>query len=470
MRRLLPASLRAQLLLLILAALVMAQGLSLWLFVDERSMAVRAALGQEAAGRAANVARLLEEAPQALRPSVLRAANSPLVRFSLDGTAIVPPTSHSDVQVAAMIQSLVGTVPPPKVRVGLLQMAAIPGSAIGVPPEMLQMHRAMRNLTVTPVTMQISIELSSGEWLNVVTRFNRPPNQLAWATAASFAVTAVLIAAALWLALGRLIRPLRRLSVAADGLGRGDDVAEIAPSGPEEMRRLTIAFNRMQTRLKRFVEDRTRLLGAIGHDLRSPLTALRVRAELVEDTETRDRLVATIEEMQEMIEATLSFARGMAVSEPVRTVDIAVFTADLAAEVAETGGDVGVLPGGGPAMVLVRPNAMRRALRNLIDNALRYGTMARIHIERDATSAHILISDVGPGIENAQLERVFDPFVRLETSRSRETGGTGLGLSIVRTIIHAHGGEVSLSNGDEEGLVARITLPLAQNEDLETER
>lgn len=462
MRRLFPTSLRAQLLLLILAALVVAQGLSLWLFVDERSLAVRAALGQEAAGRAANVARLLEEAPMDLRPSILRAANSPLVRFSLDGAATVAATSHSNERSAQFIQSLVGADPAPEVRVAVRQVAPSAAPPTGVPERMMLMHQAMQNMSVTPVSMQISIAISSGEWLNVVTRFNRPPNQLAWTTAASFAVTALLIAAALWLALGRLILPIRRLADASDSLGRGEDVAELELTGPEELRRLTAAFNRMQTRLRRFVEDRTRLLGALGHDLRSPLTALRVRAEMVDDPETRERLVSTIEEMQEMVSATLSFARGMATTEPVKTVELRGLVADLVAEHAETGGAVTLAPEGADGVVRIRPLAMRRALRNLIENALRYGNLAQVAIERDAGAVHVIVRDTGPGIPAADLEKVFDPFVRLEVSRSRETGGTGLGLSIVRTIVHAHGGEVTLSNADDGGLVARVTLPLAE--------
>ncbi len=468
MRRLMPGSLRAQLVLLILTALVLAQGLSLWLFADERSLAVRAALAQEAAVRAASVAALLQEAPADLQPSILRAADSPLVRFSVGPGAAVPKGHQSADRVAREIRSLIGATPGPEVRVSLRRAArrALPPPPPDAPAAMMPMHKAMNAMRLTSVSMQISIALKDGNWLNVMTRFRRPPYQIAWSQGATFAVTAALIAAALWLALGRLIRPLRRLAGAADDFGRGQDVAEITPSGPEELRRLTIAFNDMQTRIKRFIEDRTQLLAALGHDLRSPLTALRVRAEMVDEPETRERMIATIEEMQEMVEATLSFARGIATSEPAQTVDLGRFIGDLTGEMAETGGALQFDPPAGAIPVRLRPASARRAFRNVIENALRYGEKAEISIETTPGLAHVLIEDQGPGIPQADLERVFDPFVRLETSRSRETGGMGLGLSIVRTILRAHGGEATLTNRPLGGLSVRLSLPIAETSEL----
>jgi len=465
MKRFLPRSLRAQLLLVILAALALAQGVGLWLFVDERGLAVQTALGQEAAGRAANVALLLDQAPVGLQASILRAASSPLVRFSLGPAPAVDHADHSGGgAVAADIRALMQADPSRDIRVELHERRTAVPPMPGMSDGMVRVHRAMMGAAITSVEMRISISVLGGGWLNVSTRFHRPPYQWAWNEAATFGGSAVLIALALWLALGRLTGPLSQLADAADRLGRGDDVAKIALSGPEELRRLTGAFNAMQTRLKRFVDDRTKLLAALGHDLRSPLTALRVRAELVDDGETRERLVATIEEMQEMVAATLAFARGMAMGERVETVDLAAFVATLADEAAETGGAVEVRPAGAPLAVRVRPNAMRRALRNLIENGLRYGDRVRLRVETDGDTARILLEDDGPGIPEADLERVFAPFVRLETSRSRETGGTGLGLSIARTIIRAHGGDISLANRDSGGLSVTVTLPLTENE------
>ncbi|PQO22900.1 two-component sensor histidine kinase [Rhodobacteraceae bacterium WD3A24] len=466
MTRLRPDSLRGQLVVVILAALIVAQGVSAWLFVDERSLAVRAALGMEAAGRAANIARLLEEAPETLHGSILRAADSPLVRFTLADRPAVDHAGHGDNgAVVARIRALLEARPERGIRVELHRIENALPPIPGLGPDMERMHRAMMRERMAAIEMQLSIELEGGQWLNIGTRFREPPLQWPWAGAASFGLSAaLLLLTALWFLLTRLTGPLRHLANAADRLGRGEHVEELAVAGPRELRDLTHAFNRMQERLTRFVAERTRLLAALGHDLRSPLTAMRVRAELVEDDETRERLGAIIEEMQEMVEATLSFARGMATSEPSETVDLRELLRDLVDERMDPGGAV-VLETGGlaaeGASARVRPNALRRALRNVIDNALRYGGRARVSLDASDDALTITVADDGPGIPQDSLERVFDPFLRLETSRSRETGGIGLGLSIARTIVQAHGGDIRLANRAEGGLAATITLPRA---------
>ena len=227
--------------------------------------------------------------------------------------------------------------------------------------------------------------------------------------------------------------------------------------GPSEVRELTSTFNTMQDRLTRFVADRTRLLASLGHDLRSPLTAIRVRAEMVDDEETRSSLVTSVEEMQTMVEETLTFARGMAASEASQSVDIGALLEHLRASSPVPF----LLDSAPPISVRIRPTAMRRALRNVIENAVRYSGNA--HVAYSACDDHLLITveDNGPGIPETEIERVFDPFFRLEQSRSLETGGHGLGLSIARTIITAHGGDIWLTNRQEGGLCVSILIPLA---------
>jgi len=469
--RLMPRSLRARFLVLILAALALAQGLSLWLFMDERGQAVRAALAQEAAGRAANIAVLLARAPATLRPSILRAASSPLVRFSLDDTAIVTrPGDAGASAIARRIRMLMDENPAPDIRVALYRRdGSEPGRGPAMPmmPGMTpEMQSAMRAMSLETVQMNISIRLPRLGWLNVVSRFHSPPYQWAGAEVATFLFTAGLIALVLWLAVGRLTGPLAALARAADRLGHDGEVAEVTPTGPDEVRRLTRALNDMQHRIKKFVDDRTRLLAALGHDLRSPLTALRLRAEMVEDDETREHLVASIEEMQEMVEATLAFARGMATGEPAEREDPVDLIGAVVDEFTDRAAPVAFSPpagekGGNRAAVMVHPVAFRRALRNIIENALRYGGSAEVTLSIGAGKAAIVVSDRGPGIPESDMSRVFDPFVRLEKSRSRDTGGTGLGLSIARTIIRAEGGEITLANRPGSGLAVTITLPLA---------
>ncbi|MBB4124407.1 ATP-binding protein [Martelella radicis] len=467
MRALLPRTLRGQIIALIVVALAIAQALTLWLFVDQRALAVRSALAIEAADRAGSTARLLEDAPQDLRSEILQAASSSLVRFTIGQTPLVSSEAgNAPNWIERRIRAVFATDDPRTIRVDLHTDQPRPPPRAGPVPGAGQMHGMgqMRpppgQPPVSATALDLSIALADGSWLNVTSRFRDPPYQWVWSEALPFALTAGFLAVVLWFALSRLTGPLRRLAAAADRLGRGEDVEPIAATGPEEMSRLAVSFNEMQARLDRFVRERTQLLGALGHDLRSPLTALRVRAEMVDEEETRERMVATIEEMREMVEATLSFSRGMAMNEPVETVELQTFLSDLAGELIETGHDV-TTAAIADAELRLRPLSMRRALRNLIENAVRYGKRATISAAAENGSAVIKIEDEGAGIAGDQLDRVFEPFVRLETSRSRETGGVGLGLSIARTAILAHGGGIALENRPTGGLRVTVTLPLA---------
>ena len=216
----------------------------------------------------------------------------------------------------------------------------------------------------------------------------------------------------------------------------------------------------MQERLSRFIADRTRLLAALGHDLRTPITSLRLRAELLDDEEAKQRIVETLDEMQRMVESTLAFAREEAQAEPVRETDLAALVEGTVEDLSELGLEVRLVASE-PVVARIRSAAVRRALRNLIENAVRYGKRARVGLVREGEEAVVRVDDDGPGIPVDKLEEVFEPFVRLDPSRSSETGGVGLGLAIARGIARAHGGEVSLVNRPEGGLRACLRLPLA---------
>lgn len=464
MKRWASDTLRVQLAVLVLASLALAQLVGLWLFADERSLAVRAALGFEAAGRAANVARLIEEAPPELYGSIIRAANSPLVRFDLSELPRVSHLDHSDRGlVETRIRALLDDGFSRDIRVELHE---IEGQILPLPhlsQEMAEMHLAMMRGELSAVEMNLSVAIKGGGWLNVGTRFERPPIQWPLHSMLTFAITAALILVSVfWFLLSHLTVPLNRLVAAADRFGRGEAVAALPPTGPRELRHLTEAFNRMQARLTRFVSDRTQLLAALGHDLRSPLTAMRVRAEMVDDDETRESLVTSVEEMQSMVEATLTFARGLAGSEEAETREVGEFLEELSADMVTTSF---VLRPGPKLRVRIRPKALRRALRNLIENAVRYGRDTTVSHSLSNGSCTVAIEDCGPGIPEEELELVFDPFFRLEQSRSLQTGGHGLGLSIARTIIRAHGGDVTLTNRTEGGVRALVRIPLATGND-----
>ncbi|MFU1477844.1 ATP-binding protein [Roseovarius sp. C7] len=446
-------SLRAQIVLLTLGALTLAQAVSLWLFVDERSLAVRAALGAEAAGRAANVARLLDEAPDELRGAILRAADSPLVRFAIDPTPAVDHFDHGDEGgVEARMRDILGQEDAREIRIELHEAHGelIPLASTG---------EEARSSGLTRLELTLSLALADGRWLNVDTRFNRPPLQWPVVSTLSFGISAALLLVALfWFLLSRLIGPLRDVAAASERFGRGEAEPDLPLKGPRELRDLTARFNDMKTRISRHIEDRTRVLAALGHDLRSPLTAFRVQAEMVEEDDLRMAMTASVEEMQAMVETTLAYARGMSEAEPREALSGRAFLEALRQDML---GGFEIVEGADVRLWL-RPRAMRRALRNVIENAQRYGGgPPEVSLRTTGAEVSIVVADRGAGIPDADLERVFEPFFRLERSRSRDTGGTGLGLSIARTILRAHGGDIYLENRPEGGLCAVLVLPEA---------
>ncbi|TDE33356.1 HAMP domain-containing protein [Antarcticimicrobium sediminis] len=442
---------------MLLLALAITQGLGLLLLNDERNRAVRAALGLEAAGRAANVALLLDDAPANLRLSILRAADSPLVRFEVGAEPEAPHDSADAVVVLGQIRQILGQ-PEREVRADVhaldLGPVAIPD---GIPAAMRSMHEAMMTGQTDPIEMTLSIRLAGGDWLNVRTMFHRPGPQLSPQALLPLLLMAVAVALVAWWTARRVVGPMRMLAVGADRLGRGLDADPLPIAGPSEVSETTQAFNRMKDRLTRFVNERTHMLAALSHDLRSPLTAMRLRIEMLDETEDSIRLKALVEEMQAMVEATLEFSRGVAKAEPTATVDLAALLGDLVGDVGE---DRVTLAPSQPLCATIRPQSLSRALRNLIDNAVRYGGVAQVKLVQELGLAVIIILDRGAGLPEDQLEAVFEPYVRLEGSRSRDTGGVGLGLAIARTIIQAHGGTVTLRNAPGEGLEASVRLPI----------
>ena len=450
---------RTQIALLAVSVLFVAQVVGLWLFVDERSLAVQAAIGSEAAGRAANVARLIEGAPPDLHDAIVAAATSPLVRFELGEGPSVTHTHHDENgAVEGRIRALLSDEYSRDIRVEVheIEQGLLPLPNLS--PDMARMHAEMMQGTLAAIEMEVSIAIAGGRWLNVATQFEKPPIQSSWTYTLSFVLTSAgLLLAIFWFLLTRLTRPLNELAAAAEEFGRGGGEGTITPVGPSEVRNLTIAFNDMQARLARFVTDRTQMLAALAHDLRTPLTALRVWAEIVEDVETKAGISTSLDEMQDMVEATLAYASGVGQGEDLQRIDMAEYLSDIQVD---THGGL-ELQMGPEAVMQIKPMAMRRALRNLIDNAKRYGQDAVLSWDVTSAGVEIWVDDDGPGIPESLIADVFQPFQRIEQSRSLDTGGHGLGLSIARSIVLEHGGTLELSNRDEGGLRAQIFLPLA---------
>ena len=254
-------------------------------------------------------------------------------------------------------------------------------------------------------------------------------------------------------------RPLNQLAQAATELGRDINRPPLVERGPAEVRDAAAAFNAMQARIRRYVQERTEMLAAIAHDLQTPLTRLRLRLEKVNDTELRDKLVDDLASMQIMIREGLDLATSIDAGGLMQRVDVDSLLSSVCADAVDAGHDV-TLVGQTRVSIPAIPGALQRCLTNLIDNAVKYGGYARVTAGCEAGNVVIRVADGGPGIPEAQMERVFDPFYRLETSRSRDTGGSGLGLTIARNIAHKHGGTLTLRNKPGGGLECLLVLPI----------
>jgi signal transduction histidine kinase len=304
-----------------------------------------------------------------------------------------------------------------------------------------------------------------GYWLVFTSPVLTPEPWRSPGFATAFIIMTVLGALMISWAVRQLLIPVRTLAEAADRLGR--DVAnapDLPERGPMEIVTAAAAFNTMARRIRRFVADRTFLLSAISHDLRTPITRLKLRAEYMEDDEQRQKMLADLDEMEAMVADTLAFGRDITTAEPATRLDLPVLLQTILDEAADgSAAQSNALTYEGPEHLTVNGRALglKRALTNLVGNALKYGDAAFITLSTsDRQTVHIDIDDQGPGIEPADMDTAFEPFRRLETSRNRETGGSGLGLPIARNILRAHGGDVVLINRGQGGLRARVTLPV----------
>ncbi len=305
----------------------------------------------------------------------------------------------------------------------------------------------------------VAMQLRDKSWLNFVVPL--PSSEPFWSF--RFVLSTLVMLAAVCvssvLMVRNLTRPFVNLAAAARRLGTDVKAPPLSEDGPSEVRYAAIAFNEMQARIRRFVDDRTQLLAAIAHDLGTPITRLRLRAELIEDVDQQRKVLSDLDDMQNMVTSALSFARGESSDEPRAKVDLNSLLLRIRDDMLDAGHSISLITADSSVPYLCRPVAMRRALTNIVDNAIRYGTQAHISMQNGRDAIFIQIDDDGPGIPEFQREQAFLPFQRLETSRNRETGGSGLGLTVARTIIRGHGGEVTLEDRDGGGLRVEIELP-----------
>ncbi|MFC3442720.1 ATP-binding protein [Sphingobium rhizovicinum] len=306
--------------------------------------------------------------------------------------------------------------------------------------------------------LRLAVEYEPGKWVTAEARTgSRPARFGGWLIGQTLILYIIVLAPLLWVG-RRMARPMKQLTGSAQQFARTGAADPVDERGPGDVRDLTMAFNAMRARIIAMLDEKDRMLGAIGHDLRTPLASLRVRTESVEDEGERARMSETIDEMNRMLEDILSLARAGRSTESPQKVDLAALADAVVEDFIELGSPVDMADSD-RAVAFVRPQQIRRAVRNLIENAIVYGERAHVSVSHDAGMIRIAVADDGPGIAEDRMAEMLEPFTRLEGSRNRETGGAGLGLALVRAIMAEHQGELRLSNRPEGGLEASLVLP-----------
>jgi signal transduction histidine kinase len=394
--------------------------------------------------RTTSTAELLAAIPAGARKTAAQTMSTGVWNFELhEGSTGVPPMNDAEQALAARLRAL---LPPDQANLPV----AVSMRDMQPPPDS---HGKLR--PAGPALQFVVPVVGNTELIATFYRPSSTPWPLEITVAALVAIVVAATAAAYFAR--RVTRPLSQLARAASVIANGGQAPRLRENGPHDVRNAAIAFNAMTDQVTRTLDSQRQLLSAVGHDLRTPITAMRISLEFVEDTELRDRLQKNLDELQELTEAVLSAARGTG-GEIKRNVDLSALLESICTDLDELGEPVTwqVHP---PAPLSCRPNEIRRAVRNLVENAVAYGRKASVGLSRCDNGYEILVEDEGPGIPEADQGRVFEPFVRLESSRNEETGGAGLGLTLVKAIAEGHGGAVTLENRASGGLRARMRLP-----------
>jgi signal transduction histidine kinase len=453
-RHIVPKSLLGQMLLAVAVALFVAQGISAVLLY-------RAAEQRREMGYANGLAFQLIAQPQIDIRQTLRHGGQQSRQLRVEHTSSNPlrPGETIDSRRQQLLRSVLteqGLVP---------AQLVVTERRVSDDPYMMGRLRERPELRVRP-------EFIQGEW--IIAGLLRPgakewtvarvpllgsaPRQLGQLIMQTLLLYVVLVGL-LALLLRRITQPLAALTRRLETFAATRETdGQLEPSGPEDTRRLIAAHNAMEGRISALLNEKDVMLGAIGHDLKTPLAALRVRIESVEDPVERQRMAATIEDITRTLDDILSLARVGRPTDPLETTDLTALVSSVVEEFEDMGEPVTFEPGQRIALPL-RATWLRRALRNLIGNALRYGRKANVSLERQGSEAVITVEDEGPGIPQTELARMVEPFARGEGSRNRATGGAGLGLAIARAIAEQHGGRLVLANRAQGGLRVELRLP-----------
>ncbi len=485
-----PRSLFGRLVLVLLGGLALAQLLTLWVNQSERGQLLHRASGVQLAQRVADIARLLDSTAPAERGRIVALFDAPPLVVSLTRAPMAARESDDDTDLqlsmfAGMLRYSLGErmelvavrrsadtprlpapgfgprgSPPGFDRPGFGPQGAVPGP--GPSQGMPMMRHGMpdhlpRRFGAGGPHYLAQVRLGDGTLATFDSESSPQDSGLPLRLALTLLALAGTVLVLALVAVRWVTGPLSALAKAAEALGGDIDRPPLPETGPTEVVRAAKAFNTMQQRLQRFLSDRTRVLAAMSHDLKTPITRMRLRTEMLEDETQRAKFAKDLQEMESMVAQALEYMRDTTRGEATQDIDAMALLESLQGDFADAGRPFEIR-GRSQRSYRGRPLALRRCLTNLIDNALRYGQRAVVEIEDDAAQLTIRVLDDGPGLPADVLEQAFEPFFRGESSRSRETGGTGLGLGIARNVARAHGGDVVLRNREAGGLEAVITL------------
>lgn len=433
-----PRTLGVQLIIVTAAAIIVSNAVvALWFTLGSERQN-EADLTERMLDRASSFSSLMSTIPAKTRVAAAEAMEGRLWRYRIQtGPVALEPMNAQEAKLAARLRAM------------------LPARTARQP---LQVH--FRDWHGEPKDSTTAVEMSVPVVRNtqLIATFIMPAGPSWPAEMMLAAAVAVLVASAAAAYIARRVaRPLSKLAHAAAAVAQGEPAPRVPEVGPDDVRNPARAFNTMADQITRTLESQRHLLSAVGHDLRTPITAMRINIEFVDDAELRERLQKNLDELQELTESVLSAAKG-ASGENCRQIDLSSLVESICADLDDIGEPV-VWHNHAPAPALCRANEMRRAIRNLVENAVAYGGRAEVSIREGSGTYEVLVDDDGPGIPPADRTRVFEPFVRLESSRNVETGGTGLGLTLVKAIAEGHGGKVLLEDRPGGGFRVRLVVP-----------
>ncbi len=459
---LLPKNLAAQMIILTLMAIFIAQIISFMIFNDERHISLRTESQRQLLSNIASITTILEKTPSNIHKNIINAASIDGLKLSINNKALLKGNKENFIEKGLkrrLLKKLPDIIKKVNVKIhrghddwkNKKTWKRFHNNGDEFSND--EYHKIALSQEII-----ISLHLDNGKWLNINSKITAMPQLWAMPSLMAMLVTAIAIIIIVIIMMRRVTKPMANLAIAAERLGRGDGGTKIKATGPKDIKKTIDAFNLMQTRLDKFIKDRTEMLAAISHDLRTPITSLRIRTEFIDDKILQEKMIATLNDMQKMVEATLSFAKNDAINENSIKTDIYAILESIIDDKFDMGCDAKI-SGDKDIIITCRPSSLKRAFNNLIDNAINYGGNTRVSVKKSQNNITILIEDDGAGVDDDKLSQIFEPFYRIDQARNTEYGNVGLGLAIARSIINSHGGDIIAKNIKPHGLLIKINLP-----------